>query len=292
MEGSKSHTCPHKNWKVAQLVERRENRNVSSVHRVAVVVFESYLSIKYWGIGSAATAPDCLSGFFKGSSPLYPAKNELFKLVVYLYIKLIIMSSNINEILKLFKEGLSYEKIGKQCGVSGNYIKKLLKKNGIELPVRRKINPKETFNKGKRKKEIVKNNDNWHERKNGLYCEVCGKELTGNQKKFCSKKCKEKKYSQEQYHTLYARKQDKSGAEMKAEYIKKMGGCCSVCGYKKNLASLVFHHVDPSRKKFTVGARDIVRRSTKSIEEELSNCIVLCQNCHNELHYPEYEGML
>jgi len=200
------------------------------------------------------------------------------------------MSSKIEEIVVMVNNGLSYDKIGSIFGVSGACIRKILKKNGFELPKRRKINPKETFNKGKK---TVKQKESTNSKKCGnAYCLNCGKELTGQQTKFCCVKCKNKYYSKEKYHTKYARKQDKTGTYKKIEYVKKMGGCCSVCGYKKNLAALVFHHLDPSKKKFTVGSREIARRSKESVEEELKNCIVLCQNCHHELHYPEYEGLL
>lgn len=45
-------------------------------------------------------------------------------------------------------ERVSYAEIGRRYGCSGNNIKKVAKKLGIELPQRRSINPNETFNKG------------------------------------------------------------------------------------------------------------------------------------------------
>ena len=50
-------------------------------------------------------------------------------------------------------EGKSYEALGREFGVSGNSIKKFVKKSGINIPKRRKINPIENFNKGKILKE-------------------------------------------------------------------------------------------------------------------------------------------
>lgn len=68
------------------------------------------------------------------------------------------------------------------------------------------------------------------------------------------------------------------------------GGCCSKCGYSKCLAALQFHHVEPSNKKF--GITQALRASkTKYSKEEIlkesKKCILLCANCHMELHYPE-----
>ena len=49
----------------------------------------------------------------------------------------------------LVENNLSYEEVGRRYGYSGNYIKKVAIKLGIQLNPRRKINPSETFNKGK-----------------------------------------------------------------------------------------------------------------------------------------------
>lgn len=46
----------------------------------------------------------------------------------------------------IFVENLSYEEIGRRYQVTGNSIKKAARKLGIELPVRRKVNPTETSN--------------------------------------------------------------------------------------------------------------------------------------------------
>ena len=56
----------------------------------------------------------------------------------------------------------SYEEVGRMYKVTGAAIKKQCKKIGIELKMRRKINPKETFNKGKNKtyKRVLLDNEN------------------------------------------------------------------------------------------------------------------------------------
>lgn len=77
---------------------------------------------------------------------------------------------------RLIKEGVSYERIGRQYGVTGNSVKKAAKKLGIELERKREINPNEHFNKGKHDK--IKNRHN--------ICPICGKE-----KYYSSKLCRE-----------------------------------------------------------------------------------------------------
>ena len=66
-------------------------------------------------------------------------------------------------------------------GCSGSNIKKTAERLGIELQSRRKINPKEHFNKGVVKKPSKK-----------CVCLNCGKEFPYNptsKNKFCSNKC-------------------------------------------------------------------------------------------------------
>lgn len=52
----------------------------------------------------------------------------------------------------IFNENVSYTKIGEKFGVTGNSIKKAARRLGINLPIRRQKNPKESFS---RKKRIV-----------------------------------------------------------------------------------------------------------------------------------------
>ena len=68
--------------------------------------------------------------------------------------------------------------------------------------------------------------------------------------------------------------------EMAKEY---KGGKCMLCGYNKYLGALDFHHLDPSRKGFAISTRGLTR-SWEKIREELDKCILVCANCHRELH--------
>jgi hypothetical protein len=62
---------------------------------------------------------------------------------------------------------------------------------------------------------------------------------------------------------------------------------CEICG-ESHPACLDFHHIDPSRKKFSVSAkRD--RPSLKQLQEEIAKCQVLCTNCHRKEHYKAKE---
>lgn len=120
------------------------------------------------------------------------------------------------------------------------------------------------------------------------YCENCGKPLTGRQSKFCSIKCKKEKYSKDGYNTKYSQEQDRNGLNLKIKYIKNLGGKCSRCGYNENMAALSFHHINPEEKEFELTSRSFGRYTLEKIENEIKKCVLLCLNCHCEIHHPQY----
>ena len=62
---------------------------------------------------------------------------------------------------------------------------------------------------------------------------------------------------------------------------EKYGGKCMRCGYNKCIKALEFHHLDPSQKDFTISNDHF--KLIDAIEES-KKCIMLCANCHRELH--------
>lgn len=71
--------------------------------------------------------------------------------------------------------------------------------------------------------------------------------------------------------------------KLKAMAVKYKGGKCYFCGYSKYEGALDFHHLDSSRKDFGLSVKGLTR-SWKKIREELGKCILVCSNCHRELH--------
>lgn len=70
----------------------------------------------------------------------------------------------------------------------------------------------------------------------------------------------------------------------KIRMVESMGGCCQICGYNKSLNALEFHHIDPNEKEMGLGGvrGNIVK--WEKIASELRKCILLCSNCHREIH--------
>ena len=74
-------------------------------------------------------------------------------------------------------------------------------------------------------------------------------------------------------------------ASVKSKLIQSMGGCCQICGYDRSAAALEFHHLDPSQKDFSFGGLRASPKAWPSICNEIQKTILLCSNCHKEVHY-------
>jgi len=71
----------------------------------------------------------------------------------------------------------------------------------------------------------------------------------------------------------------KANIELKTQY----GGRCAVCGYSKSMSALDFHHKDETTKSGQVSY--FIRQFGKErAAEEAKKCILLCSNCHHEVH--------
>lgn len=69
---------------------------------------------------------------------------------------------------------------------------------------------------------------------------------------------------------------------MKLQAIKMLGGKCSICGYNKCVDALEFHHKNPKEKEFKLGSGNTM--SWEEYKNELKKCILVCSNCHKEIH--------
>jgi len=63
--------------------------------------------------------------------------------------------------------------------------------------------------------------------------------------------------------------------KIRDECIKKLGGCCVVCGSRHRLQ---FDHKDPSSRKFKIGK--LLNYKLEELEEEIKKCQLLCIRCH------------
>ena len=73
---------------------------------------------------------------------------------------------------------------------------------------------------------------------------------------------------------------------VKATLLAEAGGCCVLCAYDRSVASLHFHHVDPSTKAFALADGGLAR-SLEAARAEVAKCVLLCANCHGEVEAGE-----
>lgn len=72
-------------------------------------------------------------------------------------------------------------------------------------------------------------------------------------------------------------------AALKQQCVEYKGGKCSICGYDRCLRALAFHHSDPQQKDFSISHTRTIC-FTKALAAELDKCILVCHNCHDEIH--------
>ena len=118
-----------------------------------------------------------------------------------------------------------------------------------------------------------------------MKCTKCNKEFVRSEKdrrRQC-RKCITKRLIATGYKRYLSRK---------IELIKSLGGGCQHCKYNTNITSLVFHHKDPKEKSFEINGWAFRNKPVKVLLAESKKCLLLCHNCHFELHYPEKNHLL
>lgn len=109
------------------------------------------------------------------------------------------------------------------------------------------------------------------------YCPRC--EQTKDKNLFYNRKDREtssyckmcfNKYSQERW---FQRKKDA---------VEYLGGKCICCGYNKYYGALSFYHIDPNEKELDWRKMRLI--AWKNILKELDKCVLVCSNCHSEIH--------
>lgn len=144
-------------------------------------------------------------------------------------------------------------------------------------------------------------------------CSVCGKEFEAlrSTKKYCDKNCEyearrmrekenntslkrtclicEKEFILKSYlankrqccYECMPEGKQLTRTDFIAKLKEKSGGKCQRCGYNKSLVALDFHHIDSSKKDFTISDDNF--RLIDAVKE-IKKCILICSNCHREYH--------
>lgn len=96
------------------------------------------------------------------------------------------------------------------------------------------------------------------------------------------------------YECVPEENQPRTGGQMRA-LIKKWvleekGGKCCKCGYCKCQEALELHHLNPNEKDFSISDRNLKYGDWSTIKKEINKCILVCANCHREIHAQELKG--
>lgn len=70
---------------------------------------------------------------------------------------------------------------------------------------------------------------------------------------------------------------------LREKLVEYKGGSCVLCGYNKRINALDLHHLDASQKDFGISSGGLTR-SWEKIKTEADKCILVCANCHREIH--------
>ena len=88
---------------------------------------------------------------------------------------------------------------------------------------------------------------------------------------------KKRRKEHPEIHTAQAsRRQKKQG-----EWLLSKKTPCIVCGESEPIC-IDFHHIDPSKKDFTIGQHR--SRNKILLQAEIDKCVCLCANCHRKVH--------
>lgn len=100
--------------------------------------------------------------------------------------------------------------------------------------------------------------------------------------KSCRKKYRDQHYQENKEYYKNKAKAYRTKKHKEFDELRKTLKC-AICG-ENRFYCLDFHHIDPSEKETEVTK---LIESPRRLKKELEKCIVLCANCHRELHYKE-----
>jgi predicted HNH restriction endonuclease len=91
----------------------------------------------------------------------------------------------------------------------------------------------------------------------------------------------DQRYHENNKEKIHERKMTRR-KRLKKEAIELLGGKCKNCGYNRCIAALDFHHI--GKKEENINSL-LKNQSRQKLLKEVERCILLCANCHREVHY-------
>lgn len=180
----------------------------------------------------------------------------------------------VDEVLKMRKEKKTYDEIKNLTGLSKHSISKICREFGL-------VNHRKT---GELSTDIIN-------KVIELYSELRStrkvSKIIGISRDTVMKYVTIDKLTQEEKSKNKIKSVIEWRKKVKVNLVNYKGGKCEKCGYDKCIRSLEFHHLDPNEKDFTISGKSW---SFERLKKEVDKCILVCSNCHNEIHYLEEEA--
>jgi len=179
------------------------------------------------------------------------------------------MGSKKEKIISLRKSGLTYKQIQDELGCSKSTIAYHCKNEKLDSNGKYRHTTHEDVNKWQ---EFYDDGNLVYEvaEKFGVHKNTVGRHIKLRPNQTIEEK--------REINKLRKRRERK---ELKNKAVEYKGGCCEKCGYNKCNEALEFHHLDPNEKDFGIGGRT---RSWENVKKELDKCMMVCANCHREIH--------
>jgi len=178
------------------------------------------------------------------------------------------------EILKLRQKGHTYNKIKEEVGCSKALISYYCRKSGLGGDITNNYNLIAELSDSKKEeiKEFYKTNtyDDISKKYNishetiRVLCADTQKKLLKHNDNWNYKRVKEHRH------------------RIKIKAINYLGGKCKICSYDRCPTALEFHHIDEQNKRFSISNN--LNKAWNKIKDELNKCILVCANCHREIH--------
>lgn len=160
-----------------------------------------------------------------------------------------------NDIRILVSQKLSSRQIAEKLKCSQTNIRYWLKK--FNLKTYSRIPSINLIEKTCPKCKENKPTSEFHKKRNGkgfsCYCKICVRNQTLTRQRKIKQKC-----------------------------IDYKGGKCQCCEYDSYIGALEFHHLEKNQKEYTIGQNK--GRSFDNLKKELDKCLLVCSNCHREIH--------
>ena len=118
-----------------------------------------------------------------------------------------------------------------------------------------------------------------------IECKKCGVSFeshSGKRREFC-KTCLEKNIKEASYKSTVKRMIRNRDFINQYKKDKK----CALCEYNKYPSLLAFHHKNRNKKDTGINILKKTLKNLKIIKKEIRKCILVCPNCHNEIHLKE-----